>query len=136
MNKIFVLGVILIVSMCSIPIVTAESAGNSGPKLETSICTGFNSWVVQIFVENTGEEGAHNVTITDVSVEGNVILNFQESTVWSKDLLPGEMTILDPNSLIIGFGKFTVSMTVSCDEGSTSTSVVEGLIFGPFYFIP
>ena len=98
--------------------------------------TGFGTWIITIDVKNIGDTTAHNVTLTQVVTSGNLILNFQESTLWSVDLAPGEWTFLDPNSMTIGFGKFTISMTVTCDEGASSTSSVTGLIFGPLVFIP
>ena len=117
--------------------VTAKNSfNNSGPELETHIISGFSFLLVEIHVENIGDTTAHNVKLTDIVIEGNVILNFQESKIWSVDLEPGEWTFLDPNSMTIGFGKFTISMTVKCDEGASSTSSVSGLIFGPLIFIP
>jgi hypothetical protein len=120
------------------PSLSAETTSNTnGPELETYIIHSLNNWlVVRIHVENIGDATAHNVTITSVSIEGNVIFNFQKTTQWADDLEPGEIAILDPNSLIIGFGIFTISMTVSCEEGASSTSTVTGLIVGPFIFIP
>jgi len=122
----------------NLPIYSAETTSNiTGPELETYILRGLNNWlVIQIHVENTGDMTAHNVAITEVNVDGNVIFNFQTTTQWSKDLEPGEFMILDPNSIMIGFGKFTISMTVSCEEGASSTSTVTGLIFGPIIYIP
>jgi hypothetical protein len=63
-------------------------------------------------------------------------MNFQESLFWSVDLDPGQFTFLDANSMMIGFGKFTISMTVACDEGASSNSEVSGFILGPIIFIP
>lgn len=108
----------------------------SEPKLETYIVTGFSLLLVKINVENIGDETAHNVTISNISTGGNVIFNFQKSKLWSVDLKPGEKTVLDPNSVILGFGKFTISIEVTCDEGKSSTSSVTGLIFGPLIIIP
>jgi len=106
------------------------------PELETYIDTGFNLLLVKINVENIGDETAHNVTISNISVSGNVIFNFQKSKLWSVDLKPGEKTVLDPNSMMLGFGKFTILIEVTCDEGKYSESSVTGLIFGPFIIIP
>ena len=131
-----ILFLVVIISLFCLPAVNSETPIDSEPELVTNIDTGLKMLVFEIFVENVGDETAHNVKLTDVSVEGNVIFNFQESTLWSEDLEPGGLTILDPNSMAIGFGKFSLSMTVSCDEGISSTSSVEGIIFGPIFFIP
>ena len=119
------------------PIATADDTGNtSSPELETYILTGVDTWLIKIHVRNTGDATAHNVTLTELNIVGPVIFNFQTSMMGAGDLEPGEMTILDTNSLLIGFGGFTISMTVSCDEGVSSTSSATGLIFGPLIFIP
>ena len=137
MKKIVVLFICCMLSMIFIPITTSENINNeSGPELETHILTGFRALIITIRVENIGDTTLHNVKLTEVTTSNNVILNFQESTIWSVDLAPGEWTLLDPNSFIIGFGRFTISMTVECDEGASSTSSVTGLIFGPLFYIP
>ncbi len=136
MKKIVIILIAFVIALMVTPSLTAELPIETGPRLETSILTGFNMFIFQIFVENTGDEIANNVTLTDVTVEGNILFNFQEANPWSENIAPGEKTILDPNSVAIGFGKFSVSMTVSCDEAVTSTSTVDGLIVGPVIFIP
>lgn len=138
MKKKVLVVMCVMLSVLNIPLVDAETTSNmNGPELETYIIRGLINWfVVRIHVENIGDAIAHNVTITELSIDGYILFNFQTTTQWAEDLGPGEMTILDPNSLILGFGTFTISMTVSCDEGASSKSTVTGLIFGPFFFIP
>ena len=136
MKKFFVISLVLLMCLCLIPGISAEKSNNEGVELETSIMTGVNVWFFGIYVDNVGEEVAHNVRLTDVTVDGNVIFNFQESKQYERDINPGAMTLLDPNSGVIGYGKFDLSMTITCDEGCTLTSSVEGFMFGPFYIIP
>lgn len=137
MKKINFLIITFVIISLSLPLITAENTSNNfSPELETHILSGFSFLLIEINVENIGDATAHNVKLTDVVIDGNVILNFQESKIWSVDLEPGEWTFLDPNSMTIGFGKFTISMTVTCDEGASSTSSVTGVIFGPLIFIP
>ena len=137
MKKIFVLFTCIILLLIYVPTTTSENINNGiGPELETYILTGLDIWVIKIHVKNIGDTTAHNVTLSQVTISGTVIINFQQSTLWSVDLAPGEWTFLDPNSMIIGFGKFTITMTVECEEGASSTSSVTGLIFGPLFFIP
>lgn len=138
-KKIVTVVIVVIFLVLSIPLViggTEKMTGDPGPELDTYILSGFSFPCVNVHVRNIGDAIAHNVKITDITIEGIVILNFQKSKIWSVDLEPKEMTILDPNSMNIGFGKFTISMTVTCDEGTSSTSSATGLIFGPLVFIP
>jgi len=126
MKKILV-PLLVLSCMLLYPISIAETIGDSGPELETYIHTGFNVGVFQIIVENIGDGTAHNVTITNASTEGNILFNFQESRMWSDDVEPGGRTTL---------GVCHVSITVSCDEGITSTSSAVGLCIGPLIIIP
>jgi hypothetical protein len=135
MKKIIIVSIVVIVILGFLPIVSSENGMENKPDLETSIRTGFNM-IFYMYVENIGDETAHNVTLTNVTVDGNVIFNFQEINQYSVNIPPGERTIIDPNSFSIGFGVFTVTMTVSCDEKVMSTASANGLMFGPFYIIP
>lgn len=136
MKKIVVitLGCILLFSFMSI--LTGEPSVDSGPELESYICNGFQVSNFQIFVRNIGDETAHNVHITNATVEGNIFFNFQQSHLVSCDIGPDAAARLSTNSMVFGFGNFTLSITVSCDEGVTTTSSVVGLIIGPFMLIP
>jgi hypothetical protein len=136
MNKLIIVSIAILAGLVLTPSLMAGDSLEGGPELETSIRTGFNMFIFQIYVENRGDETAYNVSLTNVSIEGNVLFNFQEAKLWSEDIEPGELTMLDPNSMAIGFGKFTLSMTVACDQGISSTSTVNGVIFGPVIFIP
>ena len=125
----------LIIGMV-LPTITAENTIDSGPELESYIRNGFRIFTFQILVKNTGDETAHNVTITNATADGNIFFNFQESKLSGENLEPGKVTELGTNSMVLGFGNFSISITVSCDEGASSTSSVIGLIFGPFMIIP
>lgn len=135
MKKI-IIPLFVVISMLILPMVFAENTIDSGPELESYIRNGFRISTFQIVVTNIGDETAHEVKITHATVEGNIFFNFQESKLESEDLGPGEVIELDTNSLALGLGNFSISITVSCDEGASSTSSVIGLIFGPFMIIP
>lgn len=132
-----IIPLLLAVSMLLLPMITAETPVNdSSPELESYICNGFQLSTFYIYVENIGDATAHNVHITNATVEGNIYFNFQESHLRSYDIEPDRAERLSTNSMVLGFGNFTLSITVSCDEGATTTSSVVGLIFGPFMIIP
>jgi hypothetical protein len=137
MKKVVISLIFLIIGMLFLPMITAETPVNdSGPELESYIRNGFRIFTFQILVKNTGDETAHNVTITNATADGNIFFNFQESKLPGENLEPGKNTELGTNSMVLGFGNFSISITVSCDEGASSTSSVIGLIFGPFMIIP
>ena len=52
------------------------------------------------------------------------------------DVEPGTTWFGSPNSMFFGFGRFTATMTITCDEGITDTGSGNGFIFGPFVFVP
>lgn len=128
----------LVVLSCILvyPISIAETIGDSGPELESYIYNGFQISTFNIYIENTGDATAHNVQIINATVEGNIFFNFQQTKLRSYDIEPGRAERISTNSMVFGFGNFTLSITVCCDEGATTTSSVVGLICGPFMLIP
>lgn len=141
MKKTVFLLFVSILLFTQLPSLSGEQTVNSGPELESYICNGFRVSDFQIFVRNIGDETAHNVHIINATVEGNIFFNFQESHLVSYNIEPEDAARLSTNSMVFGFGNFTLSITVSCDEGATTegattTSSVVGLIFGPFMLIP
>jgi hypothetical protein len=140
MKKIIFLISICIITSLSLPLVTAENtAKNTGPEFEIglypSIGFGLSFHSFEISVKNVGDSTAHNVTLTDLRIEGKVIYN-NRVTRWYRDIEPGTTLLGSPNSLFIGMGRFTATMTVTCDEGTTGTGNGNGFIFGPFIFVP
>ena len=119
-----------------IPTIGAYETGENEPELETYIYSGFHIFSFKIHVKNIGTVAAHNVKITDVSTDGSIYYNFQQAKMESYTINPGMSTAFETRSMAFGMGNFSVSMTVSCDEGMSSTSSVIGVIIGPFIFIP
>lgn len=122
--------------MLILPVGSADIMSDSGPELETYFHTGFDVLAFQIIVKNTGDETAHNVTITNASAHGGILFNFQEAKMWSEDVEPGGRIFLDTNGMAFGLGVCSVSITVSCDEGISSTSSAVALCIGPLFIIP
>ena len=86
-------------------------------------------------VKNVGDATAHNVTLIDLIIDGKVLYN-NRITEWGKYIEPGETIHDSPDSTFIGFGIFTATMTVTCDEGVNGTGSGNGFILGPIIFIP
>ena len=140
MKKIIVLIITFVVIVISLPLITAENTvNNSGPEFEISlypiIGSGLKFGTIIISVKNIGDSTAHNVTLTDFSIDGNVIYN-NRVTEWDRDIEPGTALLGAPNSLFIGFGRFTATITVTCDEGVNGTGSGNGFIFGFLIFVP
>ena len=111
----------------------------SGPDLEvflwTCIGNGFRQDNLEIAVKNVGDSTAHNVTLTDLIIDGNVIYN-NRITEWGRDIEPGSTLIDNPRSLFFGFGVFKATMNVTCDEGVTGTGTGNGVMLGFLIFVP
>ena len=139
-TKLAVVTISFLIIGMSLPIISAENTGDeSGPELEvglyTSIGFGFNYGGLEISVKNIGDATAHNVTLIDLSIDGNVLYN-NRVTEWGRDVEPGHMLIASPWSMFFGFGIFTATMTVTCDEGVNDTGSGNGFILGPLIFVP
>ena len=111
----------------------------STPELDvflwTSIGNGLTGYGLEIAVKNTGDAIAHNVTLTDLAINGMVIYN-NRPTEWHRDVEPGTTLLEYPETLFLGVGSFKATMTVTCDEGINATGSGSGLIFGPLIFVP
>lgn len=103
--------------------------------LEIDIIAGFSFPSPTIIIRNKGTVEIHSVKIADIAIEGNVIYNNRETPV-DTVLEPNDVAITSLNTWLIGLGSFSIVVTISCDEGSFSSDEINGLIFGPFIFIP
>ena len=143
MKKKVIISVLLVGGMLLLPIGASESLKNeSGPEFEiylgSSIGPSFDYESIQIFVKNIGDAPAHNVTLTDFQINGSVVYNNRGAYWFGKNdfLEPGEIMSGFPKTAMIGFGKFTVEMTITCDEEVNATGTGDGVIFGFIVFIP
>jgi len=106
----------------------------SGPVLYVGILTGIQFPGPSFRVRNIGDESAHNVELIDIAVDGNVLYN-NRSVKIADEMEPGDSTIDAVNSCFIGYGVFSMVLTVTCDEGVFYSDKTNGLIIGPFMFI-
>jgi hypothetical protein len=111
-----------------------STVSSQQPILEVEIETHNGIFVVPIHVRNIGDQPAHNVTISDTSFEGNVVFNHRDFPV-DDELLPGESS-WSAVGIFLGFRKFTVTITVSCDEGVSDTVSANGIAFLIWCYIP
>ncbi len=146
MKKFAIVTIVVIMSMLLLPIIPANTFEDEpNPEFEVSLATtlglSFEYGGIQIYVKNVGDAPAHNVTLTDLQMDGLVVYN-NRGMEWgphyeeSKILEPGEQVSGHPQTCIFGFGRFTVNMTISCDEGISSTGTGNGIILGFLIFVP
>lgn len=138
MNKIIFLTLAFVLIGSSFPLIAAENfSKNSGPEfevgLETSIGYGYHA--LSITIKNIGDSTAHNLTVINLSIDGNVLYNNRVTECY-RDVGPGNTAFCYPNTMFFGFGRFTATATVTCDEGISGTGSGNGFIFGPFVFVP
>lgn len=131
MKKIVAGTICMILVLIAIPTVTADE----GPQLDILVFAGpsFPSPVIK--VTNRGDATAHNVRMTDVTITGKVLYNNRECNV-ANSLEPDSFTLCSPNSWVIGFGLFTMTVTIECDEGVFVSDTVNGFIIGALQLIP
>ena len=142
-KKLAIVTISLLIIGMSLPIITAENTGGeSSPEFEVGLATGIGFGLgfitdqsLEITVKNVGDVTAHNVTLTDFSIDGRVLYN-NRAAEWYRDVEPGSTLYAEPNSLFLGFGTFTATMTVTCDEGVNGTGGGTGIILGPLIFVP
>ena len=108
---------------------------SSGPEIDIEILRGPHFPSPMMRITNNGDNSAHNVKITNVDVNGNILFNNRE-TIVADVLEPDSYEIADVNSLFIGFGLFNITIFVTCDEGVFISDTVNGLIIGSLILIP
>jgi len=121
----------LTIEKSSIP---TSSLNNQEPVLEAEILSHVGIFIIGVHVENIGNQPAHNVTISDTSFEGTVIYNHRELLV-DEELEPGEYGF-GSIGIFLGLRKFTVTVTVTCDEGVSDTTSANGFALAIWCFIP
>jgi hypothetical protein len=85
---------------------------------------------ITVKINNTGSDNITNVTC-DIGLSGFILVG--KSTTTGTDILPAmkTMTIF---SLIVGFGRTTISVNATSTEGVTAEKTAKGFILGIFVF--
>jgi hypothetical protein len=107
----------------------------SGPVLDVEVLSGPHFPGPSFKVKNIGDETARNVELTDITVDGNILYNNRDMKI-ADEIEPGDWTIDGANSWFVGYGFFSMIVTVTCDEGVFSSDETNGFIIGPLMFIP
>jgi hypothetical protein len=117
-------------STCNFTLTPIEIIG-----LAVEILPGLSFPSPLIRIENIGNSIINNVELTDIVIEGNILYNNRDVNV-AAILEPGEVKIINLNSLMIGFGVFTINVVVTCDQGEFVSDETNGLIIGLIILIP
>ena len=121
----------VMVEKSSIP---ASPLSGQEPILEAEIGSHVGIFRIWIKVKNIGDQTVHNVKISDTNFEGNVVYNNRESLV-DDEIEPAGYR-MGGTGLFLGLGKFTLTITVTCDEGVSDTVSVDGFALTIWCFIP
>jgi len=83
---------------------------------------------ITVKIKNIGDENLTNVTC-NIGLSGFILVG--KSTTSGTDILPAmkTMTIF---SLIVGFGRTTISVNATCVEGATAEKTAKGFVLGIF----
>jgi hypothetical protein len=138
-KKVLIFFICMMVVEISIPVTKSSVVNNSvnnnsGPILDIMIFSKFSLFTICFIVENICNATVHNVTYSGINITGNVIYNSRTHVIIIDELVPRE-GIYGWSDRFIGFGRFTANITITCDEG-IATASANGIVFGPFNFIP
>jgi len=149
-RKIIGVFVCMLLLMQIIPIsvgVTNDAENNldeSEPEFEVGLAPGVFSSIplnifpfgdLQISIRNIGDATAHNVKLINLSADGNLLFN-SRIIEWNKDIEPDHKLRESITGMFMGFGRFNMTMTITCDEGVIGTGRSSGFIIGILMFIP
>ena len=126
--------IICLMILMSLPVVMGVTHNESGPVLNIVILSGPHFPGPSFRVKNIGDETAHNVELTDITIDGDILYNNREMKI-ADEMEPGDSDISSANSWFIGFGIFSIVITITCDEGVFYSDKTNGIIIGPFMFI-
>jgi len=136
-----IIGILVCVMLVGISIPITKSSiennltnNNSEPILEVFISPGFNMHSFGVNIDNIGDATAHNVSFSDMYFTGKILYNHRPNLIF-KELAPGPSAFFRTDNFI-GFGLFTVNITVTCDEGCIASDSKNGIVFGWLYYIP
>jgi hypothetical protein len=80
-KKTLVVIVICLMMLMSLPVVLGATHNENGPVLEVEFLTGPHFPAPTFRVENIGDETAHNIKLTDITVNGSILYNNREMKI-------------------------------------------------------
>ncbi|MCU0851335.1 MAG: hypothetical protein MUC80_08740, partial [Candidatus Thermoplasmatota archaeon] len=66
-----------------------------------------------------------------ITLDGGLILAGKTTTGTIPGIEPGAERVVKP-SLVLGFGKTTITIAATCDEGIEASITASGFVLGPF----
>ena len=128
MKKILFVSILFLSTIFFVPSV------NATPELRVELPP-VGATFLMIKVENTGDTTAHNITLTDLDISGFVFYNNRIKET-NMNVEPGDSITFSPDTVFLGFGFFTATMTVTCDERVNTTGTSRGFVFIDNVYVP
>ena len=104
-------------------------------RVEIEVIRGWHLPAPLYEIKNTGDTSIHNVVLINTTVDGPILYNNRDVVI-ADVIEPGDWAHFDSNTWFIGFGMFSIEISVTCDEGIFSSDVTNGFIIGSLIFIP
>ncbi len=145
MKKIAILLIAVMIGIFFLPMIPAEIyTEEPSPAfkiyLGSAIYFTMNNQI-QIYVKNTGNAPAHNVTLTELKMSSNGLIVYNDRGAdWHNNenivLEPGDQISGHLATTVFGLGRFTANMNVTCSECINGTGTGNGIVIGFLVFIP
>ena len=148
-KKITTIGVITILLIISTMAMTATSTKNPVSKanktflpenLDSKFTLTIESFWIPMFdniyltIDHRGDSTIHNVKV-DVTFNGKLVLdNTKPGLLFADNMSMHNQISKNVDVDILGFGRFTATVHVYCDEGLEATDTADGIMIGRFIF--
>ncbi|EMR74372.1 hypothetical protein MBGDN05_00158 [Thermoplasmatales archaeon SCGC AB-539-N05] len=148
-RKIIVIAIIGIFLLTSISVVSAVEMkaeastksvdiqavmANNNEPLNIDIYHGIHQGI-KCYIYNEGETFITNVAVISIDFEGRIGTNFETPQILAEELPGLHQHAADCKLSVFGFGSFTVTITVTCDECGDISATASGFIFGCITYI-
>ena len=108
-------------------VATYEVIIAEAPSMSIAVAGGFG---LKATLTNNGQTALTHINWS-ISLDGGLILAGKTTTGTIPGIEPGAERIVKP-SLVLGFGKTTITIAATCDEGIEANITASGFVLGPF----
>ena len=90
---------------------------------------------IKCHIYNEGETSVTNVTVISIDFDGFIGTDFKTPNLLVGELPGSHQHAADCELSVFGFGSFTVTITITCDECGDVSATASGFIFGRITYI-